>query len=180
VRISVHAEADAALAAAAPAGADARLQAILDTVLDPEIPVLSVTDLGIVRYARQAASGQVQVGVSPTYSGCPATQIIKSSIAAALHLAGFADVAVIEVLAPPWTSDWITASGRRKLHDYGIAPPAESVASPRRLLQTALYVACPRCASTATERLSEFGSTPCKALYRCTDCLEPFDYFKCI
>lgn len=147
---------------------------------DPEIPVLSVTDLGIVRYARQTASGQVQVGVSPTYSGCPATQIIKASIAAALNRAGFPDVAVIDVLAPPWTSDWITASGRRKLHDYGIAPPAESVASPRQLLQSGLEIACPRCASTATEKLSEFGSTPCKALYRCTDCLEPFDYFKCI
>jgi ring-1,2-phenylacetyl-CoA epoxidase subunit PaaD len=176
----VYAEADARPSAVAPAGAEARLQAILDTVLDPEIPVLSVTDLGIVRYVRQTASGQVQVGVSPTYSGCPATQIIKSSIMEALHLAGFADVAVIEVLAPPWTSDWITASGRRKLRDYGIAPPAESVGSPRQLLQTALAVACPRCASTATERLSEFGSTPCKALYRCTNCLEPFDYFKCI
>jgi ring-1,2-phenylacetyl-CoA epoxidase subunit PaaD len=176
----VHTDAGAASSAAAPAGADARLQAILDTVLDPEIPVLSVTDLGIVRYARQTASGQVQVGVSPTYSGCPATQIIKSSIVAALHLAGFSDVVVNDVLAPPWTSDWITADGRRKLRDYGIAPPAESVASPRRLLQSGLEVACPRCASTATERLSEFGSTPCKALYRCTSCLEPFDYFKCI
>jgi ring-1,2-phenylacetyl-CoA epoxidase subunit PaaD len=176
----VHAETGAAPSAIALAGADARLHAILDTVLDPEIPVLSVIDLGIVRYARQAASGQVRVGVSPTYSGCPATQIIKSSITAALHLAGFPDVAVIDVLAPPWTSDWITAGGRRKLRDYGIAPPAESVANPRRLLQTGLDVACPRCASTATERLSEFGSTPCKALYRCTNCLEPFDYFKCI
>jgi ring-1,2-phenylacetyl-CoA epoxidase subunit PaaD len=176
----VHTEAGAASSAAAPAGADARLQAILDTVLDPEIPVLSVTDLGIVRYARQTESGQVQVGVSPTYSGCPATQIIKSSIVAALHLAGFSDVVVNDVLAPPWTSDWITADGRRKLRDYGIAPPAESVASPRRLLQSGMEVACPRCASIATERLSEFGSTPCKALYRCTSCLEPFDYFKCI
>ncbi|HEX9139789.1 MAG TPA: 1,2-phenylacetyl-CoA epoxidase subunit PaaD [Steroidobacteraceae bacterium] len=176
----MQAEADAAPLAVAPAGSDPRLHAILDTVLDPEIPALSVTDLGIVRFARQTASGQVQVGVSPTYSGCPATQIIKSSIAAALHLAGFSDVAVIEVLAPPWTSDWITANGRRKLRAYGIAPPAESVATPRRLLQTALDVACPRCASTATDRLSEFGSTPCKALYRCTNCLEPFDYFKCI
>ena len=176
----MHTEAGAVSSAAAPAAADARLQAILDTVLDPEIPVLSVTDLGIVRYALQTASGQVQVGVSPTYSGCPATQIIKSSIVAALQLAGFSDVVVNDVLAPPWTSDWITADGRRKLRDYGIAPPAESVASPRRLLQSGLEVACPRCASTATERLSEFGSTPCKALYRCTSCLEPFDYFKCI
>jgi ring-1,2-phenylacetyl-CoA epoxidase subunit PaaD len=176
----VHAEAGAVPSAVAPTGAGARLHAILDTVLDPEIPVLSVIDLGIVRYARQTAGGQVQVGVSPTYSGCPATQIIKSSIVTALHQAGFPDVAVSDVLAPPWTSDWITASGRRKLRDYGIAPPAKSVASPHQLLRTGLDIACPRCASTVTEKLSEFGSTPCKALYRCTNCLEPFEYFKCI
>jgi ring-1,2-phenylacetyl-CoA epoxidase subunit PaaD len=156
-----------------------RVWGVLESVPDPEIPVLSVVDLGIVRYVRIEADDVVHVGVSPTYSGCPATEVIRTSIAETLSNAGFARVDVRDVLAPAWTSDWITPDGRRKLREYGIAPPAESVSSPRQLVRPTLAIACPRCGSLATSRISEFGSTPCKALYRCTSCLEPFDYFKC-
>lgn len=162
-----------------PSEIEQRVWSVLHGVPDPEIPVLSVVDLGIVRHARVAADGSIQVGLSPTYSGCPATEVIKASVVNALRDAGFAHVEVSDVLAPAWTSDWISAAGRRKLHEYGIAPPAEAVASLRRLVRPAPVVACPRCGSRETSRISEFGSTPCKALYRCVSCLEPFDYFKC-
>lgn len=161
---------------------DARARAweIVRGVPDPEIPVLSIVDLGIVRSLDVDAAGAVRVGVSPTYSGCPATEVIRGSIVAALRDAGFERVDAVDVLSPPWTSDWITPEGREKLREYGIAPPATSVSSPRAVLRGELPIACPRCGSLATERISEFGSTPCKALHRCTACLEPFDYFKCI
>lgn len=158
----------------------ARAWDVVRGVPDPEIPVLSVVDLGIVRSLDVDANGAVRVGVSPTYSGCPATEVIRGSIVAALRDAGFERVDAVDVLSPPWTSDWITPEGREKLREYGIAPPATSVSSPRAVLRGDLPIACPRCGSLATERLSEFGSTPCKALHRCTACLEPFDYFKCI
>lgn len=157
---------------------DARIWEVLNTVPDPEIPVLTLIDLGIVRHVEITAD-IVRVGLSPTYSGCPATDAIKSMVRAALHNAGFAEVELSEVLSPAWTSDWITAEGWTKLREYGIAPPAESVASPGRLWRAAPAIACPRCNSVQTHRISEFGSTPCKALYRCNSCLEPFDYFKC-
>lgn len=162
----------------APA-AETRLRALLAQVPDPEIPVLSVLDLGIIRALHQREDGTVVVGVAPTYSGCPATAVIKNDIVRALGAAGFRAVAV-DVLSPPWSSDWLSAEGRRKLAAYGIAPPAETVASPQRLLRPDAPIACPRCGSRETRRLSEFGSTPCKALYRCESCLEPFDYFKCL
>ena len=162
-----------------PAVLSRRLLALLAGVPDPEIPVLSVLDLGIVRHLRRRPDGTIEVGVSPTYSGCPATPVIKADIVRALESAGFR-VAAEDVLSPPWTSDWISAEGRRKLEAYGIAPPAEAVGSTRRLLNPDPVVACPRCGARETRRLSEFGSTPCKALYRCDACLEPFDYFKCI
>lgn len=151
----------------------------LNRVMDPEIPVVSVIDLGIVRQVRAGEDGSIEVGVSPTYSGCPATDVIRRSIARTLHAAGFPGARVIDVLSPPWSSDWITSEGREKLRRYGIAPPAMAVASPRQLFAQP-QVACPRCGSTHTERVSEFGSTPCKAHYRCRSCAEPFDYFKCI
>lgn len=171
--------APASIEAAPSPAALLRLRELLAGVPDPEIPVLSVLDLGVVRHLRQRADGTIEVGVSPTYSGCPATPMIKADIVHALERDGFRAVAV-DVLSPPWTSDWISEEGRRKLAAYGIAPPAEAVASARRLLQPVLAIACPRCNSTSTMKLSEFGSTPCKALYRCVSCLEPFDYFKCI
>jgi ring-1,2-phenylacetyl-CoA epoxidase subunit PaaD len=157
----------------------ARVRELLAGVPDPEIPVLNVLDLGVVRHLRQRPDGSIEVGVSPTYSGCPATPMIKADIVRALEQEGLRAVAV-DVLSPPWTSDWISEEGRRKLAAFGIAPPAEPVGSARRLLRPDPVIACPRCGSARTARLSEFGSTPCKALYRCESCLEPFDYFKCI
>ena len=156
---------------------------VLQSVPDPEIPVLSVVDLGVVRHVRWIHDShdrdRLHVGITPTYSGCPATEVIRSTIAAALQREGYKDVVLDEVLSPPWTSDWLTEEGRRKLVSFGIAPPARSVSNPRHLFKTPV-VACPRCGSVASERVSEFGSTPCKAHYRCTACLEPFDYFKCL
>ncbi len=152
---------------------------LLADVPDPEIPILNVIELGVVRYVRDEHERGIAVGVSPTYTGCPATEVIQASIKSCLEQAGFSTVRVDSVLAPPWTSDWLTDSAREKLREYGIAPPAESVASPRRLFGEPT-IHCPRCASAQSERVSEFASTPCKALYRCTSCLEPFEYFKCI
>jgi ring-1,2-phenylacetyl-CoA epoxidase subunit PaaD len=161
-------------------GADEqRVWRLLADVPDPEIPVLSIVDLGIVRHVRRVAAGRLQVGITPTYSGCPATEVIRVAVRAALDRGGFPDAVLEEVLSPPWTSDWLTTAGRRKLKDFGIAPPEQAVSTPRRLWQAPL-VPCPRCSSRATERISEFGSTPCKAHYRCSACGEPFDYFKCL
>jgi ring-1,2-phenylacetyl-CoA epoxidase subunit PaaD len=152
---------------------------LLARVLDPEIPVLSIVDLGIVREVHREADGRMRVAITPTYTGCPATEVIRALVRAALDAGGHADAILEEVLSPPWTSDWLTPAGREKLRQFGIAPPEESVASPRQLMG-ALAVKCPRCSSRATERVSEFGSTPCKAHYRCSACGEPFDYFKCL
>lgn len=151
----------------------------LATVLDPEIPVLSILDLGIVRAVRVHEDGAVEVDLSPTYTGCPATEVIRQSVARALVEHGFGRHVVRDVLSPPWTSDWISEQGREKLRAYGIAPPARAVSQPRRLVKDST-IACPRCASHETEVISEFGSTPCKALRRCLSCLEPFEQFKCI
>ncbi len=140
----------------------------LKAVPDPEIPVLSILDLGIVRNVHWRGETLV-VTVTPTYSGCPATATISLDIETALRDQGLTELAVEQQLSPAWTTDWISEDGRRKLRDYGIAPPQAS----------AEKVPCPRCGSTETERVSAFGSTPCKAAWRCTDCLEPFDYFKC-
>jgi ring-1,2-phenylacetyl-CoA epoxidase subunit PaaD len=161
------------------AGREPLIWALLAEVPDPEIPVLSIVDLGIVRHVRHDADGRLHVGITPTYSGCPATEVIRAAVRAALDAAGLADAVLEEVLSPPWTSQWLTSAARAKLKAFGIAPPEEPVSSPRRLWQAPL-VTCPRCASRATERVSEFGSTPCKAHYRCSACQEPFDYFKCL
>ena len=143
----------------------ARLWAVLEGVPDPEIPVVSVVDLGIVRDATED-----RVTITPTYTGCPATQVIERDIRAALDAAGYRHMRIETVLAPPWTTDWISEEGKRKLLAYGIAPP-----QPRGMRE----VACPQCGSTETEEISRFGSTPCKAQWRCRSCLEPFDLFKC-
>lgn len=163
----------------APADREQRIRAVLARVADPEIPVLSIMDLGIVRYVRHRGDGRLAVGLTPTYSGCPATEAIRSAVRTTLDASGFSDTVLEEVLSPAWTSDWLTPDARRKLVAFGIAPPEKPVGSPRALWH-APQVSCPRCASRATERISEFGSTPCKAHYRCSDCGEPFDYFKCI
>jgi ring-1,2-phenylacetyl-CoA epoxidase subunit PaaD len=166
-------------AASTATAREQRVWALLGTVPDPEIPVLSIVDLGIVRHVHHAADGRLHVGVTPTYSGCPATEVIRSAVRAALDAAGCSDVILEEVLSPPWTSDWLTLAGRSKLRAFGIAPPEKAVSTPRGLWGAAA-VSCPRCGSRATERVSEFGSTPCKAHYRCEACGEPFDYFKCL
>lgn len=166
-------------AAAFLAARERRVRALLAEVPDPEIPVLSIVDLGIVRHVRHSADGRLHIGLTPTYSGCPATDIIRSAVRAALDAAGFGDALLEEVLSPPWSSDWLTAEGKRRLAVFGIAPPEKELASPRALW-CAPAVTCPRCGSRATERISEFGSTPCKAHYRCRGCAEPFDYFKCL
>jgi ring-1,2-phenylacetyl-CoA epoxidase subunit PaaD len=142
-----------------------RIWQVLEGVPDPEIPVVSVVDLGIVREVTPE-----RVLITPTYTGCPATQVIARDIRAALDAAGFRQVAIETTLFPPWTTDWISEAGKAKLKAYGIAPPQP--AGQRE-------VACPQCGSTHTEEVSRFGSTPCKAQWRCRDCLEPFDLFKC-
>jgi ring-1,2-phenylacetyl-CoA epoxidase subunit PaaD len=153
---------------------EAAAWAALADVLDPEVPVLSVVELGIVRSVSVAGRG-VHVVVTPTYSGCPATEVIQDAIRSALFDVG-ADAVNIELrFAPAWTTDWISAQAAEKLRHYGIAPPH---ATEQPLHFHARHIECPRCASRLTERLSAFGSTACKALYRCTACREPFEYFK--
>ncbi len=159
----------------------------LSEVPDPEIPVISVTDLGIIRDVGWQDDTLV-VTVTPTYSGCPATTVINLDIERALAEKGLDKVRLERRLSPAWTTDWISAAGREKLRAYGIAPPIDGTAEDGILMKridrlsgrSNLTIACPRCGSTKTEKISQFGSTPCKASYRCTECLEPFDYFKCI
>jgi ring-1,2-phenylacetyl-CoA epoxidase subunit PaaD len=151
---------------------------MLEDVPDPEIPVLTVVDLGIIRFVRETSEHAAEVGVSPTYTGCPATEVIKRSIEDHLRSQGVA-ATVKSVMSPPWSSDDLTEGAREKLKTYGIAPPAKAVHSPKRLFKDPM-IRCPRCNSAETQRVSEFASTPCKALYRCASCLEPFEYFKCI
>lgn len=143
--------------------------ALLDTVPDPEIPAISLVDLGIIRDVAWQGDTLI-VTVTPTYSGCPATTVINMEIETALRRAGIERLELKRQLSPPWTTDWLTDKGRARLEEYGIAPP-QAAGGPEK---------CPHCGSKAVERISQFGSTPCKAQWRCTDCLEPFDYFKCI
>ena len=157
----------------------ARLWDILDQVKDPEIPVVSLWELGILQNVEQHGDAVI-VTITPTYSGCPAMDLIGDEIRLVLADAGHANVSVRRHLAPAWTTDWINAEGRRKLRAFGIAPPQEASSNKSDLLPGGPPVPCPRCRSVHTERVSEFGSTACKALYRCLDCSEPFDYFKCI
>ena len=153
------------VAAAKVADETGRIWSLLEGVADPEIPVISVVDLGIVREVRPD-----RVTITPTYTGCPATQVIARDIRAALDGAGYCHVRIETALSPPWTTDWISEAGKAKLHAYGIAPPTP--AGERA-------VPCPQCGSADTEEISRFGSTPCKALWRCRACAEPFDLFKC-
>ncbi len=152
---------------------------ILETVVDPEVPVLTITDLGIVREVK-IIGDEVEVIITPTYSGCPAMDMIAMNIKMELLANGYRNIKVTSVLSPAWTTDWMSESGKQKLKEYGIAPP-----NPRQqvcnneLFAPAEVVQCPHCNSHHTHCISEFGSTACKALYQCDDCKEPFDYFKC-
>jgi ring-1,2-phenylacetyl-CoA epoxidase subunit PaaD len=161
----------------------AAVMAVLGDVLDPEVPAVSVVDLGIVRGVELDAAGVPTVVVTPTYSGCPAVKVIEESIVAALEAHGFAGARVRTTYAPAWTTDWISDAGREKLRRYGIAPPARRGATESELvplLRRAATVACPFCGSTRTAERSEFGSTACKALMYCDSCRQPFELFKTI
>ncbi len=161
----------------------------LGDVPDPEVPAVSVVDLGIVRevaWSSDDADAALDVTITPTYTGCPATAVIGRDIVNALHERGVRDVRLRTQLDPPWTTDWLSAAAREKLRAYGIAPPVGTSGDVAPGTELALLrrgasrpVACPRCGSVDASRTSEFGSTPCKALYRCNACAEPFDYFKC-
>ncbi|WP_081802339.1 1,2-phenylacetyl-CoA epoxidase subunit PaaD [Actinotalea ferrariae] len=165
-----------------PPAADAtRLRDVAGAVPDPEIPVVTLDDLGILRGLEVAPDGTVEVTLTPTYTGCPATEVIAADVERALREAGAPRVVVRTVLAPAWTTDWITEAGRAKLRAFGIAPPsgAGPVAAPGTVALT-LSARCPRCGSLHTREISRFGSTPCKALWSCRDCGEPFDSFKAL
>ena len=151
----------------------------LKEVKDPEVPALSVVDLGVVR-AVDFNPEKCLITITPTYSGCPAMKVIEDDIISCLTDNGVANVEVKTILSPAWTTDWITLEGRRALKEYGIAPPRYTSPDKNSIMGIEKEIPCPQCNSTNTKMLSQFGSTACKALYKCNDCLEPFDYFKCI
>ncbi len=157
---------------------DTELIPILDKVSDPEIPVLTILDMGVVRYAK-LVDDVVQIKITPTYSGCPAMDVIADDITAAFKKEGY-KVDIDLVLTPAWTTDWISEEGRDALEKYGIAPPLEAEADKEALLGNKKIVKCTNCGSQNTKLVSQFGSTACKALFQCEDCHEPFDYFKCL
>jgi ring-1,2-phenylacetyl-CoA epoxidase subunit PaaD len=152
---------------------------LLENVKDPEIPVLTIVDLGIVRNIEKKDNGIV-VTITPTYSGCPAMKVIEEEIIEILRINKYNKVEIKTTLSPAWTTDWLSEKGRKSLFDYGIAPPAESTTDKSFLTNLPKILQCPFCKSKKTMMVSQFGSTACKALYKCNDCLEPFDYFKCI
>ncbi len=156
---------------------------MLETVLDPEVPALSIVDLGIVRDVIERDDGALELVLTLTYSGCPATEVIEADALAAVDAAGLGPVRVVMRRAPAWTTEWISVEGKRKLREYGIAPPAHFAAGEARPMRfvprhAMTSPACPHCGSAHTERLSAFGATACKSLHRCLDCREPFEYFK--
>jgi ring-1,2-phenylacetyl-CoA epoxidase subunit PaaD len=150
---------------------EAKIWQILETVTDPEVPVLTIMDLGIVRQVK-ISNHEIEVIITPTYTGCPAMDMIAMNIRLALLEKGYKKIKITSVLSPAWTTEWMTVTGKQKLQAYGIAPP-------KSLSDRDGHILCPQCNSNNTKLLSEFGSTACKALYQCNDCLEPFDYFKC-
>jgi ring-1,2-phenylacetyl-CoA epoxidase subunit PaaD len=162
-----------------PTKANPKIIEILQTVTDPEVPVLTVIDLGVIREVNELENDEIEVVITPTYSGCPAMNTIEINIRAALQEAGYQNVTVTTVLSPAWTTAWLSEEGKKKLKEYGIAPPVEDTTDKNALFQEDKKVECPQCGSMDTKMLSQFGSTACKSLYQCNDCLEPFDYFKC-
>ncbi|MBZ6113596.1 MULTISPECIES: 1,2-phenylacetyl-CoA epoxidase subunit PaaD [Streptomyces] len=166
---------------AGPALPDAhRARRVAERVPDPELPMLTLADLGVLRDVETRADGTVVASLTPTYSGCPAMAEMRADVAARLRAAGYARVEIRTVLDPPWTSDWITESGRRKLAEHGIAPPGRAPRGPVPLVlsPTRPAVPCPRCGSRESEETSRFAATSCKALWRCRTCREPFEYVK--
>ena len=175
-----HAETHAEVHTETQADAERRAWAVLRGVMDPEVPVISLVDLGVVRAVQCPAGdgGGTDLVLTPTYSGCPATEVIAEQARAALESAGLGPVRVRQQLAPAWTTDWISEAGREALRRYGIAPPGRCADEGSTVHLMARSVPCPRCGSGQVERLSAFGSTACKALYRCLACREPFEHFK--
>ncbi|HWC52166.1 MAG TPA: 1,2-phenylacetyl-CoA epoxidase subunit PaaD [Chitinophagaceae bacterium] len=162
-----------------PDTAKEKIVSILETITDPEVPVLSVIDLGIVREIK-ISEHEIEIVITPTYSGCPAMDVIRINIQMTLLSHGYKNVKITQVLSPAWTTEWMSEEGKRKLKEYGIAPPnPKQQVCDQKLFAAAEAVQCPHCNSYHTHRVSEFGSTACKALYVCDDCKEPFDYFKC-
>jgi ring-1,2-phenylacetyl-CoA epoxidase subunit PaaD len=157
----------------------AEIEKLLSVIPDPEIPVITIQDLGILREVRIVGE-VVEVDITPTYSGCPAMKAISKDIVHVLNAAGINQVAVKEIYHPVWTTDWLSDEAREKLRAYGIAPPEKTSSDKNSILGKVKSLACPHCRSTETELVSQFGSTACKSLYRCLSCLEPFDHFKCI
>jgi len=151
----------------------------LHEIPDPEIPVIDIVELGVIRDIN-SQNDSIEVTITPTYSGCPAMKQMEDDIKKKLSEKGYKEVKIKTIFNPPWTTDWITEEAKEKLNEYGIAPPEHSSIDKAVLLGKERVVKCPRCASTNTKIISQFGSTACKALYQCIDCLEPFDYFKCI
>lgn len=152
---------------------------LLNQIPDPEIPVISIIDLGVIRNV-QVDGQSVEVTITPTYSGCPAMKQIEDDVRSTLKNNGFENIKITTSYSPPWTTDWLSAEAKLKLQKYGIAPPEESTSDKSFLMGIPKQITCPRCKSKDTALVSQFGSTACKALYKCNDCLEAFDYFKCI
>jgi ring-1,2-phenylacetyl-CoA epoxidase subunit PaaD len=157
-----------------------KIWALLEEIPDPEIPVLSIHDLGIVRKIDEI-NNEIIVTITPTYSGCPAMNVFEADIVTTLNKYGYDNVSIKTIYDPPWTTDWLSEEAKKKLQDYGIAPPEQKTTDKNALLvDDRRSVTCPQCKSTSSKMISQFGSTACKALYQCNDCMEPFDYFKCI
>ncbi len=158
---------------------DPKIYSILKDVSDPEIPVLSIVDMGVVRSAKLLDNNRVKVEITPTYSGCPAMDVIGDDVKKAFQDKGYqAEVKLI--LSPAWTTDWMTDEAKQALKEYGIAPPMDATADKEALLGNKRIIECPQCGSTNTKLVSQFASTACKAMFQCEDCKEPFDYFKCL
>ena len=157
-----------------------KIKALLAQIPDPEIPVISIVDLGILRDVKVVSATEISVTITPTYSGCPAMRVIEDEIKLLLKKEGFEKINIITVLTPAWTTDWLNDAAKEKLRQYGIAPPEKTSVDKNTLLGKERKIKCPQCGSEHSEMISQFGSTACKALYRCLSCKEPFDYFKCI
>ena len=157
-----------------------KIFSILSEIPDPEIPVISIIELGVIRHIDIINDSTISLKITPTYSGCPAMKQIEDDVRKKLSDNGFTTIEIKTIFSPPWTTDWINLEAKEKLKKYGIAPPEHSTEDKSWLTGKEKKVACPRCKSIHTKLISQFGSTACKALYQCQDCLEPFDYFKCI
>ena len=153
---------------------------LLSEIPDPEIPVISIIELGVIRDISIIDNTSISLKITPTYSGCPAMKQIEDDVRKKLTENGFTNITIITIYSPPWTTDWINAEAKEKLRKYGIAPPENTTEDKSWLTGKIKSIACPRCKSQNTKLISQFGSTACKALHQCEDCLEPFDYFKCI